>query len=141
MSFGTVQQGPAGRYYVGTSAPPSVLLGGLQGFGYTNNKATTLEEFYNLFPSVTAVGSATRSITFRVKYAKSDSGQDIIKTNFDLATPTVIYSSLLLDGTTGEYLPCICTEWSATGGGSQTMPDIAITLSAQGDPVDVSGGY
>jgi hypothetical protein len=141
MPFGTLPQPSATRVFVGTSAPPSVLVGGLQGFGYPGDKAVSEQKFYNTFPSVTSIDAAVRSITLTVRYAKSDSGQDILKANFDLATPTLIYCSILLDGTTGEYLPCIVSHWEPQGPGSVEFAPVNITLVQQGDPVDIAGGF
>jgi hypothetical protein len=141
MAFGTLPQPSATRIYVGTVGPPATLLGGVQGWGYTGDKETSEQTFYNTFPSVTSVGPAVRGVTFTLKYAKGDSGQDVLKANFDLATPTLIYSSVLVDGTTGEYVPAIVTAWSLDGPGSTEFANLNVTLAVQGDPVDVAGGY
>ena len=141
MPFGTLPQPGAHRIFVGTTPPPATLVGGLQGFGYPGDKEISEQTFYNTFPSVTSVDAPTRQITLTMKYAKGDTGQDILKANFDLAAPTLIYCSILLDGSTGEYLPCVVSHWELGGPGSTEFADLNVTLVQQADPVEVGGGF
>ena len=141
MAFGTPPQPSATRILVGTGAPPATLVGGVQGWGFPGDKATSEEKFYNTFPTITSVDAAVRSITLTMKYAKGDTGQEVLSTNFKLGTPTVIYCSVLVDGTTGAYLPCVVTSYTLGGPGSSEFADLNVTLSQQGDAVDVSGGF
>src|SRR5689334_13014276 len=101
MAFGTVPLGTAARILIGTTSTPATLVGGLVSYSYPGDKPTDKTDFHNAYPTINSVGSANRTITFNGKYAKADSGQDIAKANFDLTAPTLIYISILLDGTTG----------------------------------------
>lgn len=140
MAFGTVPLGTAARIYIGTTAPPSVLVGALISYSYPGDKTTEDTKFHNAYPAITSVDTPVRSVTLNCKYAKADSGQDIAKANFDLDAPTVIYTSALVDGTTGEYLPCICAHYEISSAGSGSLPDLTMTFVQQGAPVDVAGG-
>lgn len=139
MAFGTVPLGTANRIYVGTVAPPATLIGGLVSWDYPGNRDTATQAFYNLFPSIITVGEPTYRIDLTLKYAKSDTGQDVIKTGFDGAT--VVYCSILIDTTTGEYLPSYVAQWHPSGRSSTDAADLTVTLVGNGSPVDVAGGY
>lgn len=141
MAFGTPPQPSATRVYVGTAAPPATLVGGIVGWGFSGEKEIQENKFYNTFPPITSIDVAVRGITFSMKYSKADTGQDVLFTNFKLVTPTVIYGSILVDGTTGQYIPCAVTTWTLGGPGSSQFADLNVTLSGQGDAVDVGGGF
>lgn len=140
MAFGTTQPGTATRIYVGTSAPPATLVGGLVSWDYPSDRDTEETEFENTYPSVTSVGSVKKSITLNLKYAKGDTGQDVLKANHDLITPTIIYCSVLVDTTTGEYLPGVVSSYRLSSSGARSLTDLVVVISQQGDPVDIAGG-
>ena len=140
MPFGTVPLGTAARVYVGTTAPPATLVGGLVSYSYPGSKDTEETKFHNAFAAITSVDTPVRSVTLNMKYAKGDTGQDVLKANFDLDAPTVIYVSILPDGTTGEYLTGIVSAYELSSGGSGSLPDLSVTIVQQAAPVDIGGG-
>ena len=138
MPFGTVPNGSSNRLYVGTSAPPSVPVGGLQGWEYGGEGETTEEAFYNDFPSITTVGDPVNDASFSGKWADGDSGLIILKNAYN--DQSIIYAAFSPNGTDGETLPCRVNRFRITGGGVEQAADFQFSLVQADDVADFGGG-
>jgi hypothetical protein len=138
MPFGTVPNGAANRLYVGTSAPPNVLVGGLQGWEYGGEGETTEETFYNDFAAITTVGDPVNDASFSGKWADGDSGLIILKNAY--GDQSVIYAGFVPNGTDGEYMPCRVSRFRLTGGGVEQAAGYQFSLVQADDLADIGGG-
>ncbi len=139
MPFGTVPNGTTNRIFVGAAAgTATVLLGGLQGWEYGGQADTSVEDFYNLFASITTVGEPSRSGTATGKWAVGDTGLDLSKAAFE--TQDVISFAVAPGGVDGEGIPVRVSEFRLTGGGVNQAADYRITFVQAADPFDLGSG-
>jgi hypothetical protein len=138
MAFGTVANGSSNRLYVGLTAPPAVLVGGLQGWEYGGEGETTEESFYNDFPPITTVGDPVNDGSFSGKWADADSGLIILKNAYN--DQSIIYAAFSPNGTDGETLPCRVNRFRITGGGVEQAADYQFSLVQADDVTDFGSG-
>ena len=138
MAFGTVPNGTSNRLFVGTTAPPTIPVGGLQGWEYGGEGETSEETFYNDFPSITTVADPVNDGSFSGKWADADSGLIILKNAFN--TQDIIYAGISPNGTDGEVLPCRVNRFRLTGAGPEQAADFQFSLVQADDVTDLGGG-
>lgn len=138
MPFGTVPNGTDNSLLVGTAAPPTTPVGGLQGWEYGGEGDTTEEAFYNDFPSITTVGDPVNDGSFSGKWADGDSGLIILKNAY--TAKSVIYAAWAPDGSNGEIMPSRVSRFRLTGGGVETAADYQFSLTQAGAITELGTG-
>jgi hypothetical protein len=138
MGLGTIPTPSDRRVFIGTTDPPSTLIGGLQTAQMRSASSKTEEQFENTYPSYTAVGPNTWSVQLGGKYLENDDGQDII--NAANETKDVVYCSMAPNGADGKTLPGTVSSLQLDISNANTITGWSATIEQAAAPTTFGGG-
>lgn len=104
MAFGTFNSPNAARVWVGTTATPTTLVGGLQSANLEGQRPTETDDFMNGQDSDVTVGKRTDRWTLQGKASSGDDGLAVLETAWADDTGPIIYVEGSIEGTNGEIV-------------------------------------
>jgi hypothetical protein len=137
MAFGTIPLGSAAIIMVGSSAPPTTQVGGLNAYTATQDRPTTTRKYFMQTAQV-FVGESTDTFELSGDYSVGDSGQDFIRGAYDAGD--IFYIEILPDGTNGFSQPVRCSHAELRGPSPDDPPATTFQFGATDVRTDIGAG-